>query len=169
MTPDTPLEFSRPFRAHDVGTHTRQQMIEADALERFALADRFFLLDLDRLTAALELRREAGGIRVTGQIHASGNQPCVTSAEPVPFLITEPLSLLLVAHTAEAGEFELADADLDSEPLVGDIIDMGEIAAQALGLALDPYPRKKGARVPGVMTEDEARLASSPFAALKKP
>ena len=164
----TASEFSRPFRAHDVGTHTRQQMIEADASERIALAERFGLLDLARLTAALELRREAAGIRVTGQVHASGNQPCVASAEPVPFLITEPLSLLLVDHAPEAGEIELADADLDSEPLIGDIIDMGEIAAQALALALDPYPRKQGARVPGLMTEDEARLANSPFAALKK-
>ena len=168
MTPETPPEFSRPFRAHDVGTHTRQQMIEANFAERSALADRFFLLDLERLAAALELRKEAAGIRVTGHIHASGNQPCVTSAEPVPFLITEPVSLLLVAFSPEAGEFELADADLDSEPLVGDIIDMGEIAAQAFGLALNPYPRKKGAKVPGVLTEDEARLANSPFAGLKK-
>ena len=164
MTP----EFARPFRAHEVGSHTRQQMIEADASERTALARRFTLLDLDRLTAALELRREAGGIRVTGQVHASGNQPCVTSAEPVAFLITEPVSLLLVRHTPESGEFELAEADIDSEPLLGDVIDMGEIAAQALGLALDPYPRKKGARVAGVMSEDEARLANSPFAGLKK-
>ncbi|KAB7647562.1 YceD family protein [Polymorphobacter fuscus] len=164
MTP----EFSRPFRAHDVGTHTRQQMIEAGPPERAALADRFYLLDLERLTAALELRREAAGIRVTGQIHASGNQPCVTTAEPVPFLITEPVNLLLTPHVPEGSEIELADADLDAEPLTGDIIDMGEIAAQALALALDPYPRKKGARVPGVLTEEEARLANSPFAGLKK-
>ena len=164
MTP----EFSCPFRAHEVGSHTRQQMIEADAIERFALAVRFYLLELDRLTAALELRREAGGIRVTGQFHASGTQPCVTTAEPVPFLLTEPLSLLLIPQAPEAGDIELADADLDSEPLLGDIIDMGEITAQAFGLALDPYPRKKGAKVPGVMTEEEARAASSPFAALKK-
>lgn len=164
MTP----EFSRPFRAHDVGTHTRQQMIEAELYERAALADRFFLLDLERLTAALELRREAAGIRVTGQFHASGHQPCALTAEPVPFLITEKLSLLLVETAPEGGEIELADADLDSEPLLGDTIDMGEITAQALALALDPYPRAKGARVPGVMSEDEARAARSPFAGLAK-
>ena len=164
----TAMEFSRPFRAHDVGTHTRQQMIEANGDERAALADRFFLLDLERLTAAIELRRDAAGIRVTGQIHASGNQPCALTAEPVPLLITERLSLLLVAAAPEGGEIELVDADLDSEPLVGDIIDMGEITAQALALALDPYPRKKGARVPGIISEDEAREARSPFAGLKK-
>jgi uncharacterized metal-binding protein YceD (DUF177 family) len=165
MTP----EFSRPFRAHDVGSHTRQQMIEANADERAALADRFFLLDLERLTAALELRRDAAGIRVTGQIHASGTQPCALSGEPVPFLITEKLALLLTPHVPEGGEIELADADLDSEPLIGDIIDMGEIAAQALALALNPYPRAQGVRVAGVITEDEARAANSPFAGLRRP
>ncbi len=161
-------EFSRPFRAHDVGSHTRQQMIEANGDERAALADRFFLLDLERLTAAIELRRDAAGIRVTGQIHASGNQPCALTAEAVPFLITERLSLLLTDKAPEGGEVELVDADLDSEVLDGDIIDMGEIAAQALALALDPYPRKKGARVPGVISEDEARAKRSPFAGLKR-
>ena len=164
----TDHEFSRPFRAHDVGTHTRQQMIEATPDERAALADRFFLLDLERLTAAIELRRDVAGIRVTGQIHASGNQPCALTAEAVPFLITERLSLLLTDAAPEGGEFELADADLDSDVLDGDIIDMGEIAAQALALALDPYPRSKGAKVPGVISEDEARAKAGPFAALKK-
>ncbi|MEY2884103.1 MAG: hypothetical protein RL490_1827 [Pseudomonadota bacterium] len=164
MTP----EFSRPFRAHDVGTHTRQQMIEADPEERLALAARFDLLDLERLTAALELRREAAGIRVTGQVHASGEQACVTSGEPVPFLITERLALLLTEAQPDGEDIELADADLDAEPLSGDIIDMGEIAAQALALALDPYPRAPHARVPGVITEEQARAASNPFAALKR-
>lgn len=164
MTP----EFSRPFRAHDVGTHTRQQMIEAEPDERLALATRFDLLTLDRLTAALELRREAVGIRVTGQVHASGEQACVTSGEPVPFLITDRVAMLLTEAQPDGDDVELADADLDAEPLGGDIIDMGEIAAQALALALDPYPRAPHAKVAGVITEEQARAASSPFAALKR-
>lgn len=163
MTP----EFSRHFRAHDVAGIPRQQMIEADRDERLALADRFRLISLDRLTAALELRREAAGIRVTGQIHASGDQACVATAEPVPFLITEPLSILLVAAAPEGGEVELAEPDLDTEILEGDIIDLGEITAQALALALDPYPRST-LPAPGVITEEQARSASSPFAVLKK-
>lgn len=160
-------EFSRPFRAHDVGGLVRQQMIEAEPHEREALAKRFDLLALDLLTAALELKREAGGIRVTGQIHARGAQPCVATAEPVPFLITESVALLLTEAGPEGNEIELADADLDTEPLAGDVIDLGEIASQALALALDPYPRSTAA-APGVITEDQARIASSPFAVLKK-
>ncbi|MFZ4688540.1 MAG: YceD family protein [Polymorphobacter sp.] len=161
-------EFSRPFRAHDVGGVMRQQMLEAEAPERDALARRFDLLALDRLTAAIELRREAAGIRVTGQIHASGAQPCVATAEPVPFLLTEQLNLLLTEARPEGDEIELAEPDLDTETLDGDIIDLGEITAQALALALDPYPRST-AVAPGVISEEAARAASNPFAVLRKP
>lgn len=163
MTP----EFSRPFRAHDIGGMNRHQMIEADESERVALARRFSLVALDRLTAALELKREAGGVRVTGQVHASGEQACVATGEPLPFLITEPIALLLTDAAPDSDEIELAEPDLDTEPLAGDIIDMGEIAAQALALGLDPYPRSS-APAPGVITEDEARVAASPFSVLKK-
>ena len=163
MTP----EFSRTIRAHDVGTSPRREGIEAKPVERGAVAQRFDLLSLDRLTAALELKREAAGIRVTGQVHASGDQPCAATAEPVPFLITEPVNLLLIENAPEGAEIELADADLDAEQLTGDIIDMGEIAAQAFALALDPYPRSTAA-APGVISEEQARIASSPFSILKK-
>lgn len=163
MTP----EFSRPFRAHDVGGMNRQQMIEADASERAALVRRFGLVALDRLTAALDLRREAAGIRVTGQVHASGEQACVATGEPVPFLVTEPVALLLIEATPEGDEIELAEPDLDTESFAGDTIDMGEIAAQALALGLDPYPRS-AAPAPGVISEEAARAAASPFSVLKK-
>jgi len=160
-------EFSRPFRAHDIGGMVRQQMIEAEPDELAALAKRFGLLSLDRLTAALELRREAAGIRVTGQVHGSGEQACVATGEPLPFLVTEPVALLLTDAAPEGEEIELGEGDLDTEPLDGDIIDMGEIAAQAFALGLDPYPRS-AAPAPGVISEDEARAKASPFSVLKK-
>jgi uncharacterized metal-binding protein YceD (DUF177 family) len=163
MTP----EFSRPLRAHEIGGNPRRQIIEADAAERQALAKRFDLLALDQMVADVTLRREAAGIRVSGQIDASGSQPCVATADPVPFLISEPLALLLTESQPEGDEIELADDDLDTEPLIGDIIDIGEIAAQALALALDPYPRSARS-APGVISEEAARAATSPFAILRK-
>jgi hypothetical protein len=51
--------------------------------------------------------------------------------------------------------------------LTGDVIDIGEIAAQALALALNPYPRST-APAPGVISEEAARAASNPFAVLRK-
>lgn len=159
-------EFSHIVRAHEIGG-SKPYTLEADAGERAALACRFVLLSLDRLTAALEVKREAAGIRVIGQVHGAGTQPCVASGEPVPFLVTERIALLLTQAVPEGGEIELSGDDLDVEPLDGDIVDLGEIAAQALALGLDPYPRLP-VSVAGVISEDEAIALRSPFAVLKK-
>ena len=160
-------EFSHIVRAHEIGGVAKRLMLDASDQERAALVARFGLLALDRLTAALEIKREAAGIRVIGQVHGAGAQPCVASAEPVPFLITEPIALLLTDAAPAGGEIELASTDLDVEPLAGDSIDVGEFAAQAFALGLNPYPRLPGS-VAGVISEDEAIAARSPFAVLKK-
>jgi len=159
-------EFSHVVRAHEIGS-PKQHMLEADADQRTALAGRFTLLSLDRLTASLEVKRDTNGIRITGEVHGAGTQPCVASAEPVPFLVTERIALLLTQATPEGGEIELSSADLDVEPLEGDIVDLGEITAQAFALGLDPYPRS-AVSVAGVISEDEAVALRSPFAVLKK-
>lgn len=165
MSSATP-EFSHVVRAHEIGS-PKPFRLEADAGERAALAARFTLLSLDQLTATLEVKRDSGGIRITGQVQSQGTQPCVASGEPVPFLVTERIALLLTEATPAGGEIELSSADLDVEPLDGDIVDLGEIAAQALALGLDPYPRLP-ISVPGVISEDEAVALRSPFAVLKK-
>ena len=127
-------EFSHVVRAHEIGS-PKQHMLEADAGQRSALAGRFTLLSLDRLTASLEVKRDTNGIRITGEVHGAGTQPCVATAEPVPFLVTERIALLLTQATPEGGEIELSSADLDVEPLEGDIVDLGENTAKAFALA----------------------------------
>lgn len=160
-------EFSHVLRAHEIGGTVRKLALEANDAERAALAARFDLLALDRLTATLEVKREAAGIRVTGRVEGAGAQPCVASGEPVPFRVKEAVALLLSDAPDAGGEIELSGDDLDVEPLAGDIVDLGEIAAQAFALGLDPYPRRPGA-VAGIISEDEAIAQRSPFAVLKK-
>lgn len=160
-------EFSRPIRAHEVG-QPKMHNIGADAAERAALAQRFDLLSLDRLEASLTITRTEAAFTITGRFSAAGTQPCVRTRTPVPFTIAEPLTLRLIEQAPEGEDVELREDDLDSEPLTSDIIDLGEYAAQALGLALDPYPRST-VPAPGILTEEQARAASSPFAILKKP
>jgi len=159
-------EFSRPIHAQEVGSRTRRHELQADIAERAALAARFDLIALELLTAAIDVVREADGVHVTGQIEASGAQACVATGEPVPFVLQAPLALRLLESVAADAELELDAEDLDTEPLTGDIIDLGEWAAQALALALDPYPRST-LPAPGVLSEDEATKALSPFAVLK--
>ncbi len=163
MTP----EFSRPVRADDVGT-SRLHAIAAEPEERVALAARFDLLALDRLEARLTLSSEAAGIRVTGSVAADGAQPCGLSGVPVAFRLEEPVTLLFTVDAPEGDEIELADADLDREALVGDVVDLGEIAAQSLALGLDPYPRARGAAAHGaVIDEVAARRRANPFSVLR--
>lgn len=159
-------EFSRPVRAHEIGQR-RQHNIGATAAEREALARRFDLLTLDRLEASLETVRTDGAIIITGRVSAAGAQPCARTRTPVPFAIAEPLMLRLIPEAPEGEDVELSPEDLDSEPLTSDIIDLGEFAAQALGLALDPYPRSD-TPAPGILSEEQARAAANPFSILKK-
>ena len=166
MKTDTP-EFNLALDLCDVGGATKRLMLEAAAPERAALAVRFGLLALDVLNAALEIRRDAAGIHVSGQVHGQGSQPCVASGEPVPFLITERIALKLVPKLPEGSEIELSTEDLDIEPLLGDTVDVGEIAVQVFALGLDPYPRS-AIKVAGLITEEDAVAARSPFAVLKK-
>lgn len=176
MTP----EFSRIIRAHDVGTSPRGEGIEAKPIERSALATRFDLLTLDRLTADLTIVRDAGGIRVTGSFAAAGEQACVVSAEPVAFVLAEPVDLRFSDDVPAGDEIELGDSDLDVVPLDGDHIDLGEAIAQSLGLALDPYPRAPAeiraaaerlltseAEAEAIAAADKAR--ANPFAMLRPP
>jgi uncharacterized metal-binding protein YceD (DUF177 family) len=164
-------EFSRLERVDSIGERERAVSIEADATERAALAERFKLIAVDTLSADLTLRREAAGIVVRGRVRGRVRQACVVTDEPVETEIDEPIALRFVA-TGESGEeeIELGAEDLDTAPLEGGAIDLGEAAAETMALALDPFPRAAGAeaalRAAGVLSEEDARPANA-FAALK--
>ena len=167
MTP----EFTRPLRLVDIGTAAREIALTATPEERAALAKRFDLLELAELTAVLETRTQAGGIRVTGRVVAKGFQPCGLSAAPVNFSIDEPVDLRFTVFKPAGDEVELSDADLDVMAIEGDAIDLGEAAAQSFGLALDPYPRAPDAELPpAVVSEDNVveLKRPNPFAVLKR-
>lgn len=166
------MEFSRPVKLDAIGSEG-PVTVEADAAERAALAERFGLLSLDALSATLALDRTAGEIvAVTGQVRARLSQPCVATAVPVHETIDAPVLLRMVPPGSLARaeeEVELGDSELDVLEHDGRFVDLGEIAAQSMALALDPYPRAPDAEATlkeaGVVAEDEH--ATGPFAALK--
>lgn len=170
-----PVELPRAVKADQIGAAPRLVTVKADAAERGALAKRFGLLALDSLAADLSVRREAAGIRATGQVRGVATQACVVSGEPVPATIDTPLDLLFAVQSEPApdDEIELSDSDCDVVPFDGQAVDLGEAVAQTLGLALDPYPRAAGPAVEAVrrflVSEEELAAARSPFAALKAP
>jgi len=170
MTP----EFSRPIRLDTLGAEPRRFEIEADEGERAALATRFGLVSIGRLTAEAAVTRTATGIIADGSLAAEVVQSCVATAEPVPATVAERFRIGFQPQPADAGpdeEVELGEWDLDVVFYEGGAIDLGEAVAETLSLSLDPYPRSPAAETAlneaGVKSEDQARAESSPFAGLR--
>ncbi len=121
--------------------------VDATPAERTALARRLDLLALDRLAASGWIRRgEArGSVVVEGRLEAAVTQACVVSLAPVPASLAFDFRRLFVAAAPAAGptgrEVVVDPVADEPEPLPGREIDIGEVVAEELALALDPYPR----------------------------
>ena len=161
------VEFARPQRIDTIGGEPRAVEIDADAQERAALAKRFDLIGIERLTGSFTIRRDAAGIMVEGRVAAAVSQACSITGDPLSATVDEPVALRFVPED-EAGqdEVELGDSDIDVIPYDGGTIDLGEVAAETMALALDPFPRGPNAEAvlkeAGVLSEEQA----GPFGAL---
>ncbi|MFM2043602.1 MAG: hypothetical protein RLY86_2178 [Pseudomonadota bacterium] len=177
-------EFSRRVVADTVPSAGFSREITAEAGEREGLARRFDLIAIDSLTATLRLRRVRGEmVRVTGQLTASVVQACVVTLEPVPATVADEFEALfapphLVPEEGEEIEigFAVSAEEEAPEPMEGGVIDIGELVAQHLSLALDPYPRKEGASFAEIDDpyEEDAEQPAKPhpfakLASLKRP
>ena len=165
-------EFSRLVPLDRIGAGVSAHEIEANEAERAALATRFDLISLERLTATITLKRDGDVIDATGRLTAAVTQSCIASGEPVPATIDTDLAIRFMPESEDRPEEVELDANaLDTVDYRGGAIDLGEAAAETLALSLDPFPRSPHAdaalKAAGVISEDEAKLASSPFAALK--
>lgn len=150
-------EFSRLVPFARLGVEPFYQEIEATAAEREALARRFDLVSLDRLSARVSLARKAGdAIRLDAEFEAEFAQTCVVSLEPVSGRITQSFSLVYGAAEEEQEEIVIAVDEPAFEPLTSDAIDIGEAVAQELSLALPDFPRGVDAAVePSTIGEPE--------------
>ncbi len=170
----TPYEFSRPFEIAELTSIEAPFAVAATAPEREALCRRLDLLALDRLEAEGTVSAGAGGVvRVRGRLRAHATQRCVVTLEPVPAELEVAFERTFVRSGAASRLLDLDPEQLDLEPLVGDILDLGEVVTEELALALDPYPRAEGAeealRELGIRSDDEPRAPrESPFAVLRE-
>lgn len=174
MTIET--EFSRPVRVDDITTKPLEQRFEATVEERLKLAERFNILEIKQLTAETALRRQPGDIVVLdGRVEADVVQACVVTLQPVPAHVEADFTVRYLPPALwaeeEAAEGEggdvLATGD-DVEALPDDAIDVGEVAAQYLSLALEPYPRAPDAADEGLSSgSEEPPSRPNPFAVLK--
>jgi len=180
MSIDPQNEFARPIPLDRISSTWTRHLIEAGPEERAALAARFDLIAIERLSAEVKLRRDRAGTQVAlaARFSAAVVQVCVATLEPVPAEVEEEVEIRFdLSAEILAAELDI-DADDDSvEPMEGDVLDIGEVIAQHLSLALDPFPRHASA--PAVPEEEDrvvletepeepVPVRPSPFAALAK-
>lgn len=160
-------EFSRPFMVDRLGKRPADEALVATPEERARLAKRFGLIGLDSLTAAVRLSRRTGDIiHVEGRLQADVVQECVVTLAPFPSHVEDGFELDFGSDTPDLRpEIELDMEFEPPEPIENGIIDLGELVAQHLSLALDPYPRAPGAELDVQQTEIE-ETQRSPFAVL---
>lgn len=142
------------------------------------LAARFGLVAIQHLHAELEAWRADGGVKVEGRFNAEVVQACAVSNAPIPARIEQKIAVqYLPAKAPLADEIELEAGDLEVLPLGPEGVDLGELVAESLYLALDPYPLAAGEVVEEARQrllkgksprDDESTASVSPFAKLKK-
>lgn len=154
-------EFHRPIPIDRVGPRGLDVTVEATAAECAALAERMNLPALRALTCVFHLSRE-GQTRVLaeGHLRADVVQTCVITMEDFDASLEEVFRVRFVPAGEEREEIDLEEDD--EVPFEGATLDLGEAAAEQLGLALDPYPRAPGAELPEIDEDAEAH----PFGAL---
>ncbi len=172
------LEFSRPLSVDKIPSGGLEDKLEANETERRRLTERFGLLELSKLLAELSIQyvRAEHMVAVQGVMTAEVVQQCVVTLEPLATLIKEEIDVLfalpeLIKDGAGAPEIE-TEGQQELEPIINGVIDLGELVAQHLGVALDPYPRKPGLAYVEAKYGDDAEVVN-PFAKLadlgKKP
>ena len=153
--------------------------ITASDSERAALAKRFGFLGLPAFSARVTVDRRPGGqVVVEGRLRGRIVQACILTLDPVPQNLDDTFRIVFKQGLAderdpESGE-ALVSAQTDApEPLPGNLLDVGEIVAEQLSLAADPYPRKPGVKLEDVLPKPrkEGRHARNearrhPFAGL---
>ena len=159
MTP----EFYRPLSLDRIGQLGLDLTVEANLAECSALAVRMNLPAVLAVSCTFHLIRESRDkILARGVLRAQVTQTCVISLEE----FDAPLQEVFQVRFVPAGEEgDNIDPDSDDEiPFEGNLIDLGEAAAEQLGLALDPYPRMPGVEMPEIEDDPEPH----PFAALRR-
>jgi len=165
-------EFQRLERVDDLADgEARAVEFAADEAERAALARRFGVVAIERIEAVGTLHRFGAVVRADLRLRAAVTQTCVITLAPVPAAIDEPVVLMFAPDQAAAP----AEVDLDvndddpPEPIVDGAIELGETLAEALGLALDLYPRAPGATFAGWPAQGADEPApDAPFAVLSR-
>ncbi len=159
-------EFCRMIDLRGIGAAPVE--IVATPAECAALARRFALVAVKRLSAKIVLVAAGEKVAASGRLQAAVVQACAVSGEDLAVKIDEQIDLRFVPPAPEAlgEEIELTADQLDEIEYEGSAFDLGEALAQSLVLAIDPFltgPNADRARQESGLL---GAASSGPFAAL---
>lgn len=167
-TNEPSIEFSRPLEVARVANSGSHEKIKADASECESLAARLMLPAVHGVSAHLVAKPwRGGGLKVTGELQADIEQQSVVSLENFRSVIKCSVERYFL--NAHAGADLESDGDID--PIIGGIVDLGEIVVETLALELDPYPRMEGEVFQSAVESqaEEELKKPNPFNVLKIP
>lgn len=178
-SPEFEPEFSRPVDVTSFGSKGRYFKFQATDKERYALASRYSVLSVGELD--VECRITPAGkmtYKLNAEFKTKITQACGVSLEPVDDKIACKFTMTLRQSPGQKHkklpEIDFNPEEEDTEILISNLIDVGEMIAQYLSLEINPYPRLKN--VTGkelgqnIVQEDDMLLDNekkNPFAALK--
>ena len=143
--------------------------------ERAALAKRFGFLGLPSFSARVTVDRRLGGqVVVEGRLRGRLVQACVLTLDPVTQDLDDTFRVVFKRDLAderdpESGETVLSAQPDSPEPLSGNLLDVGEIVAEQLSLAADPYPRRPGARLEDILPKPRREGRKGPAEQRRHP
>lgn len=148
------LEFSRRVILDElIGGDDHFRWI-ATREECGALARRFSLISLDKFQVNVRVEnRGLDGILASVQFSAVVVQYCVVSLEPLRSSVQNSFQLRILPKGNRLSSFGDREEVIysENEELSIDITDgtveLGEVIAEYLALAIDPYPRKRNTKV----------------------
>lgn len=137
-----------------------------DATHRQALARQLDIPRIRKLTFTGKLSPDGRhDWRLEGILGATVVQECVITTDPVTTRIDVPVARHYLRQMPEPEGVEAEIPEDDTLEPLGPQIDLGDVMAEALALALPDYPRTPGAELES-LPEETAPIRRNPFAAL---
>lgn len=166
MTKQSAPEFSVEINLGDLPRGGKLFHLKAGKAECAAIAKRLGVPAVKLLEGDIHLAATKTNISAVGTLRATLVRECVASLEEMDEAVSDSFELEFVRDESLVPEEEGVEEWELPEVHEGPVFDLGELLAQQLSLAMNPFPRKEGAR--SLVEDYGAARESSPFAALRQ-
>ncbi|WP_411818679.1 YceD family protein [Hyphococcus sp. DH-69] len=163
---DAQPEFSKVIELGESGKPARTFKLSTNDEERKKVAARVGALSISTLEGEISISTTKTEIFVKGVVDAQLVRECVSSLEPLDETVHDEFEVEFTRIPEEASDdpeveedWRLPEVHLDPD------MDIGELLVQQLSLAMDPFPRKEGAKSLIDLYAQEEKI--SPFAVLQ--